>query len=387
MTQLSSFQYYTTPPRGDPMPYEDQVDSQARTPDNNLVDNPISTPISSPENSHMEAMQSILPENLSDGCILCHQGAKLVLFVTGLCDRTCWYCPLSVERKDLDVVFANDKPVHSDADIIAEAEAMDALGTGVTGGEPLLTLDRTVRYCKLLKEHFGSTHQIHLYTSRAPTEADLIALQGVVDEIRMHPPYEVWDCIMETDYPASARLAKEMGFAIGIEVPSLPGIANLRPMLPLLDFFNINELEWGETCADEMRKRGMEPVEGLYNAIKGAHTWAEEITDDPKVHFCSSGFKDAVQLRERLIRIATMTARAFDEITDDGTIIYGRIRSSADLADILAAFNEESYEIQPDGSVECAWWLLDDQTDQSDLEREIIERYPNNGMIVEVNPI
>ena len=317
---------------------------------------------------------------LSEGCILCHQGAKLVLFVTGLCDRTCWYCPLSAERKDLDVVFANDKPVHMDADIIVEAEAMDALGTGITR-------DRTVAYCRLLKEHFGSDHHIHLYTGRAPTETDLTALQGIVDEIRMHPPHEVWDHIMQTEYPQSARLAREMGFAIGIEVPSLPGIGDLRQMLALLDFFNINELEWGETCADEMRSRGMEPTDDLHNAIKGAAGWAEEITAYPNVHFCSSGFKDSVQLRERLIRIATMTARPFDEITDDGTITYGRIRSDHDLKELIATLDEESYEPQPDGSIECAWWLLDDLTAEENLELSIIERYPNNGMIVEVTPL
>lgn len=324
---------------------------------------------------------------LSDGCILCHQGAKLVLFVTGLCDRTCWYCPLSAERKDLDVVFANDKPVHTDADIIAEAEAMDALGTGVTGGEPLLFTDRTAHYCRLLKEHFGPDHHIHLYTGHAPTETDLTALRGIVDEIRMHPPHEVWDSVMQTEYPKSARLAREMGFAIGIEVPSLPGIGALRPMLSLLDFFNINELEWGETCADQMRSRGMEPTDDLHNAIEGAAEWAEEIRDDPKVHFCSSGFKDSVQLRQRLIRIATMTARPFDEITDDGTITYGRIRSDHDLTTLITMLDEESFETQPDGSIECAWWLLDDLTNNPDLELSIIERYPNKGMIVEVTPL
>jgi len=61
-------------------------------------------------------------EYLSPGCVLCHQGAKMVLFVTGRCHRTCWYCPLSRERKGLDVVFANDRCGRIALDIIREAE-------------------------------------------------------------------------------------------------------------------------------------------------------------------------------------------------------------------------------------------------------------------------
>jgi hypothetical protein len=37
-----------------------------------------------------------------------------------------------------------------------------------------------------------------------------------------------------------------------------------------------------------------------------------------------------VQLRERLKRKAKNVARAFDEITDDGTIVYGTITGDAD---------------------------------------------------------
>src|SRR5208337_2599468 len=195
---------------------------------------------------------------LAKGCVLCYQGAKMVLFVTGRCHRSCWYCPLSSERKGTDTVFANERPVDIPSQIIEEAENMSALGTGITGGEPLLCLDKVTAYCRLLKEHFGPDHQIHLYTAKAPTPAELAAMQGLVDEIRLHPPHECWDTILETDFIRSARLAKEMGFDIGIEVPSLPGLENLVPALQYLDFLNINELEWGETNAYAMRERGLE---------------------------------------------------------------------------------------------------------------------------------
>jgi pyruvate formate-lyase activating enzyme-like uncharacterized protein len=328
---------------------------------------------------------------LSQGCILCHQGAKMVLFVTGRCHRTCWYCPLSSERKGTDTVYANELPVDIPAQIIEVAESMSALGTGITGGEPLLVLDNVIAYCQLLKKHFGPEHQIHLYTAKAPTDEELAEMQGLVDEIRLHPPHECWEKILESDFIRSAKRAKEMGFDIGIEVPALPGLELLIPALPYLDFLNINELEWGESNAYHMRERGYELADELHNAIDGAIGWAEELCRHDKVHWCSSAFKDSVQLRERLKRIAQNTARPFDEITDDGTIVYGVIKpSESDKSSCLLLCKErcepDSYKDCGD-RIEMAWWLLTKLADELKGEMFVIERYPNNGMVVEVTPL
>jgi pyruvate formate-lyase activating enzyme-like uncharacterized protein len=328
---------------------------------------------------------------LSKGCILCHQGAKMVLFVTGRCHRTCWYCPLSSERKGTDTVYANEHPVDIPAQIIEVAESMSALGTGVTGGEPLLVLDKVTEYCRLLKNHFGSEHQIHLYTAKAPTDAELAEMQGLVDEIRLHPPRECWETILDSDFIRSAQRAKEMGFDIGIEVPALPGLELLIPALPYLDFLNINELEWGESNAYHMRERGYELADSLHNAIDGAKGWADELCRHEKVHWCSSGFKDSVQLRERLKRIAENTARPFDEITPDGTVVYGVFEPEGGKTDAFRQFFEErfepdSFENFPD-RVEMAWWLLEKHADELAGKNFVIERYPKGGMIVEMTPL
>jgi hypothetical protein len=86
----------------------------------------------------------------------------MVLFVTGQCNRTCWYCPISSEKKGRDVVYANDRLVSSDEDVLEEARDMGALGAGVTGGEPLLVPERVHHYCRLLKDAFGEEFNIHL---------------------------------------------------------------------------------------------------------------------------------------------------------------------------------------------------------------------------------
>lgn len=322
----------------------------------------------------------------STGCVLCHQGAKMVLFVTGLCNRSCWYCPLSRERRGNDVTFANDREVHSPGDIIREAEAMSALGTGITGGEPLLVLPRVTEYARLLKERFGPEHHIHLYTGVAPSEGDLRKMKGLIDEIRLHPPQEAWPEIFSTPYAASVQRAKELGFAVGIEVPSLPGLEHLAAILPQLDFLNINELEWGETNAPSMRERGLELEDSLHNAIRGAKGWARELAKQDRVHWCSSGFKDSVQLRERLKRIAANTARPFDDITDDGTVMYGVIEETERPYELVLSLGIDDYEVTPAG-IELAWWILSESAEKIPDKKYIIERYPNNGMIVEVTPL
>jgi len=325
---------------------------------------------------------------VAPGCTLCREGAKLVLFVTGRCDRGCWYCPLSAERKGTDRVFANDREVVADDDLLAEARAMSALGTGVTGGDPFAALNRVVRYCRLLKETFGPGHQVHLYTNRAPTDDELGAIVGLVDEIRLHPPHEDWSRILETPCPDACRRARALGFAVGIEVPSLPGLEGLRPMLPLVDFLNINELEWGEASADGMRARGLVLTESHGNAIAGARDWARPLLNDRKVRYCSSSFKDAVQLRERMIRIAVNTARPFDEVTADGTVVYGRVHPADGVGGAIAALGLDDGDFAVvDGAVELAWEQLAAARAAVAGEKAIVERYPNRGMVVEVIPL
>ena len=328
-----------------------------------------------------------LPRNLSQGCRLCYQGAKLVLFITGRCPRTCWYCPLSEERKDVDVIFANDRKITSPEEAIEEAEIMDALGTGVTGGEPLFELDRVVEYCTALKKHFGPEHHIHLYTGEAPTEEQIAELATCIDELRMHPPHEEWPEIMTSPYIQSIETAKRMGLDVGIEVPSLQGLRHFFPLLDKLDFFNINQLEWGDANADAMRLRKLEPINPLCNAIQGSTKWAGEINGHPKVHYCTSVFKDSVQLRERLKRIARNSARPFDMITNDGTIMYGSMNPGNDLEMILSLMRPGStYAEMDDGTIELDWQQMRKIPAKFGSDRKIIERYPNNGMIVEVIP-
>jgi pyruvate formate-lyase activating enzyme-like uncharacterized protein len=338
---------------------------------------------------------------LSEGCRLCQQGAKMVLFITGLCPKSCFYCPLSDERRGKDIVFANERPVKCDEDLLKEAELMNALGTGITGGEPLLKVERVLYYIRLLKKSFGKGHHIHLYTSLAPDRKTLEKLAETgLDEIRFHPPQAIWGEIRYSPYKDSLLDAKELGMETGIEMPSLEGAEKVAAFAEETGvFLNLNELEFSDNNSKALLENGFFLETDTSCAAAGSCKHAEiAFRACKKVHFCSSTYKDAVQLRKRFQRIAKNTAREFDEITEDGTLIYGVINGGdqALAEEILREVEvpDELFEVK-EGKIELAWWVLDDLKDGLKEELEplgarifIIERHPfEDGLIVELIPL
>ena len=91
------------------------------------------------------------------------------------------------------------------------------------------------------------------------------------------------------------------------------------------------------------------------------------------MHFCSSTYKDAVQLRKRFQRIAKNTAREFDEVTEDGTLVYGVIEGGdQELAEETLQNMEipsELFEVK-DGKIEIAWWVLEELKEEIKEELE-----------------
>jgi len=329
---------------------------------------------------------------LPEGCRLCYQGAKMVLFITGLCGKNCFYCPVSNERREKDQVFANERVVSRDEDIIEEAISMDALGTGITGGEPLLRLDRVIRYIKLLKNKFGKSHHIHLYTALAPNKGVLVSLKRAgLDEIRFHPPRNLLPNVGRTYYRDSIMQAFNLGISTGIEIPLIScDTGGIISLLKEVDgFLNLNELEFSETNFSELKKRGFIPANDTSSAALGSKEAAES-WDYEKMHFCSSSFKDAVQLRERFKRIARKSARYFDVITDDGTLVYGVIEGDC-VSLLREAGAQEEMFVDKNGTVDTAWWIAESlagELKKIGCKVSVIERYPmKNGLIVESTPL
>ncbi|MCI4353295.1 MAG: radical SAM protein [Thermoplasmata archaeon] len=280
---------------------------------------------------------------LSPGCQQCQEGKKLVLFVTGVCRFRCFYCPVSERRNQLDVVYANERPVRTDADVLEEARSIGAAGTGITGGDPLGVIDRTVHYVELLKAEFGPDHHIHLYTHEPnPAKLERLARAGL-DEFRLHIPHYLWGSLEShgSAYREVLAAAPDWGIRRGVEIPVLPEKEKeLRRLLRSLDrlhldFINLNEMEFSATNESALHEHGyrVDPWNGW--GVKGSRATAERLVREMRLatplHYCSSRFKDGVQLRQRLLRRAERTAPSFAERTEDGTIRLGVVEAEDNL--------------------------------------------------------
>ena len=56
------------------------------------------------ENKHADAHHGVLAK----GCELCITGEKSVFFVTGVCPRHCFYCPISEQKWQKDEIYINE---------------------------------------------------------------------------------------------------------------------------------------------------------------------------------------------------------------------------------------------------------------------------------------
>ncbi|MBW3019056.1 radical SAM protein [Candidatus Woesearchaeota archaeon] len=271
---------------------------------------------------------------LAEGCKLCVEGKKLVLFITGKCTNRCWYCPVNEAKFGKDVVYANEWKVENPdepGELIKEAELTDAKGAGITGGDPLCNIDRTVKYIHLLKERFGKDFHIHLYTPlKLVTKETLRRLYDAgLDEIRFHPDLtndKLWDRL---------DLANEFEWDIGIEIPAIPQYEEQTKKLidfavGKIKFLNLNELERSDTVAEhyKMDALGFKQKNNLSYGVEGSEEMALRMLEYAekkglRTHYCTARLKDAVQLQSRIKRRAENVAYPFDKKTEEGLLIRG----------------------------------------------------------------
>ncbi|MBS3078507.1 radical SAM protein [Candidatus Pacearchaeota archaeon] len=270
---------------------------------------------------------------LPEGCKYCVKGKKLVIFISGICSRNCWYCSLSEKRKNKDIILFNERQANSIKEMIKEVKESKATSAGITGGDPLLFLSRTIKYAKALKQTFGKKFHIHIYLpTKLVTKERLSKLSKYLDEVRFNPEYTInqSDKAMKSDIE-KIKLAQLFWKKqnIGIELPMIPNqkenfLRFIEKSKDYIGFVNLNEFELSETNCNKVTKEYKLNQGGytIKDSIKSGLWLINEIKRRNirlKVHLCTAKLKNDHQFKNRL---NLHNILPYGKKTKDGTVKY-----------------------------------------------------------------
>jgi pyruvate formate-lyase activating enzyme-like uncharacterized protein len=152
---------------------------------------------------------------LSPGCRSCAEGGWSCLFINGRCNASCFYCPAS--QDETDGPQSNGIPFTTPEDYAEYVALFGFTGVSISGGEPLLTPDRTLAYLAAVRRRCGDAVHLWMYTNGTLLTREIVGRlhDAGLDEIRFD--------IGATNYDLTRlRLAVGVIPTVTVEIPAVP---------------------------------------------------------------------------------------------------------------------------------------------------------------------
>lgn len=153
--------------------------------------------------------------DISPGCRICGEGTWSCLFINGICNSRCFYCP--APQHEVHEPETNTLLFPEPKDYIDYLKTFRFKGMSISGGEPLLTFEKSVNFIRKARKEIGDGLYIWLYTNGKlfdKEKAKILADAGV-NEVRFD--------IGATDYNTD-KLQQAIGIIpnITVEIPAVP---------------------------------------------------------------------------------------------------------------------------------------------------------------------
>lgn len=263
---------------------------------------------------------------LSPGCRICGEGDWSCLFINGKCNCRCFYCPTS--QDDLGLPTTQRISFSKPADYADYIRHFDFKGVSLSGGEPLLTLDRTLKYMNALRRKPGPALHIWLYTNGTLLTEEIIGrlADAGLDEIRF-------------DLSAAAYDLKKLKMSIGripcvtVEIPAISeDFDQVGKLLPVLkeagvDHLNLHQLRLTRHNSARLKSRPYtflhgEKVTVLESELAALGLMQAAATQrlELPINYCSFVYKHRYQAAAARRRNAHFILKGHETITENGFI-------------------------------------------------------------------
>lgn len=297
---------------------------------------------------------------LSPGCRLCGEGEWSCLFVNNVCNASCFYCPS--KQDDVSIPTTSSVSFDDPYDYVAYLKKFGFKGASISGGEPFMTFDKTLRFIRTIRKEMGDEIYIWMYTNgilaemekfRALREAGLNEVRFDLSAIgyKMTPVHEAAGIIDN----------------ITVEIPAIPEdydrVVRLLPDLKSggVNFLNLHQIRLTDFNHSKLQKRGYTFLHGPKPTVLESELTALKIllyayknmTGLP-VNYCSYIYRYRFQGRASRIKQTRFFTNPREFITETGLIrniaVKGKPEKMQEMAGSVFRENgTEKWHQQNDG--------------------------------------
>lgn len=272
------------------------------------------------------AQTKLLTQGISPGCDFCGNGDWSCLFINGICNARCFYCPSTQNQKGLPMTSSLE--FKTPGDYVDYVRRFGIRAVSFSGGEPLMTFERVVQYLKALRAKITDPLYIWMYTNGLlVTEEKLkILADNGLDEIRFD---------ISADHYRLDALKKAKGIipCVTVEIPAIPeDLKNTRQVIKQLydegvNYLNLHQLRCTPYNLPRLIKRGYTFVHGPKATVLETELTALELMRYTleqnialPINYCSFAFRHQFQRAGALARNALLVKSLYQDITATGHI-------------------------------------------------------------------
>lgn len=273
--------------------------------------------------------------SLAPGCEICVAGVWSCLFINERCNTRCFYCPAPQEMTS--VPMTNSVPFPRTDEYLEYLARFAFRGVSISGGEPLLTLDRTLRFIRAVKRRFAG-HHVWLYTNGTLLEPDIVKRlrDAGLDEIRFG--------IGATSYHLDrVQLAVGAIRHVTVEIPAVPEDherleQTLVRMASLgVSHLNLHQLRLTRHNFSKLVDRGYTFIHGDNASVLESELTALRLMEhaldagiELPVNYCSYVYKHRFQRAAARRHAAGPVLRTHEGVTAGGYIRTLTLRAGSD---------------------------------------------------------
>lgn len=281
--------------------------------------------------------------SLSPGCKICGAGRWSCLFINELCNARCFYCPNHQEQ--LSEPGTNSLVFEEAQDYIDYIYKFAFEGVSISGGEPLMSWERTIHFLRDISEQLPDDTHLWMYTNGTLVTAEKLQIlrEAGLKELRF-------------DLSATSYDMRHLRMAIGVipivtvEIPAIPeDEERLSHLVGELQQAGVAHLHLHQLRATpynlpHLSQRGYTLVHGPKVAVLESEMMALRILRYAitaqialPINYCSMIYKHRYQNAAARWRSAPLLCKPHEVITAAGFLRTLHVTGSPDALEQLAA--------------------------------------------------